>query len=205
MQMALEFFQHFGIYLKMNESLLKILIPLLKDPDENVRKSAAYAIEQIERKAKILQLAGSIKGQDKVTRLRIVNAMAGIKDETVKEALKEAVNDEEPEIRASAVKGLAMMKDGANIDIFVEKLKDPVKAVRLHAIMGLGLSGDKRATEFLIPLLMVQDIEVVDTALKAVAELKDKRIIEYVGRLLSHPHPMIRARACMVLGILGSE
>lgn len=189
----------------MNENLLKILLPLLKDQDENVRKAAAYAIEQIEKKAKILQLAGSIKGQDKVTRLRIVNAMAGIKDEIVRDTLKECANDEEPEIRASAVKGLAMMKDGANVDIFIEKLKDSVKAVRLHAIMGLGLCGDKRATEFLIPLLMVQDIEVVDTALKACAELKDKRILEYVGRLLSHSHPTIRARACMVIGILGSE
>jgi HEAT repeat protein len=189
----------------MNENLLKILIPLLKDPDENVKKAAAYAIEQIEKKAKIIQLASSIKGQDKVTRLRIVNAMAGIKDDVVRDALKESANDEEPEIRAAAVKGLAMMKDGANLEIFVEKLKDPVKAVRLHAIMGLGLCGDKRATEFLIPLLLVQDIEVVDTALKAVAELKDKRVLEYVGRLLSHPHPLIRARACMVIGILGSE
>jgi hypothetical protein len=72
------------------------------------------------------------------------------------------------------------------IDHLLEDLKSPDPRVRMHAAFALGWQGNSQAAIPLIELLYDSDIEVQQTAVNALSNLRDDRVLSLMLERLEH-------------------
>lgn len=153
----------------------EVLVKALLDRHEQVRRSAAEALEQFEAKLALPGLIESWPQADKVTRIGIVYALARIHDEQADGLLLRSLEDPTEDVRAAA---LRVLQDRPGVDYtgpLMKCLRDSSKVVRCLAIEALGALRCRRAAGHLLPLLGHPDPEVVQRTVIALGRMRDKR------------------------------
>lgn len=121
-------------------------------------------------------------------------------------ALREALNDEDPDIRKHAAITLAEMGDEGSVDTFIMLLRsDPDADVRRHALFGLS---DIRSDEAMDAVIEALEDGDKDVRRHAVMLIADYRIPEATGALLElidDDDPDVRRAAVMGLSDRGGE
>jgi hypothetical protein len=119
------------------------------------------------------------------------------------EALKGALDDKDPEVRANAMWALSMSGGRASEDVLISALKDSDTRVRSQAAWGLGLHGDKRAVEPLISALKDTQAHVRSQAAWALGLKGDNRSVEPLIGALKDEQAQVRSMAAWALGLKG--
>jgi hypothetical protein len=91
-----------------------------------------------------LSLIQSSDPEERVSGLVIVGQDRSFDSGSRREIFKQALTDEDGEVRAAAVTGLAAILHGADIGLLVTAVNDPHASVRLAAIDAMALNGRTR-------------------------------------------------------------
>lgn len=149
----------------------KILSELLRDPDWNTRSLA-------------------------------VRAAVAVQDSGLLPALHDALRDERLEVRESASRGLQELGDSTSIEPLKRALDDDAFIVRSNAVGALvKLMGDQAIGLLIDVLGKDRDVDVRATAIDALSEFRDARIVRKLSAvLLSGENSLLRIRAAVALG-----
>jgi HEAT repeat protein/beta-lactamase regulating signal transducer with metallopeptidase domain len=121
------------------------------------------------------------------------------------EALKGALDDNDPEVRANAMWALSMSGGKISEDALITALRDPNAHVRSQAAWGLGLHGDKKAVEPLISALKDTQPHVRSQAAWALGLKGDNRAVEPLITALKDEQAHVRSQAAWALGLKGDS
>jgi len=159
-----------------------VLLPLLNDEADAVRKEAAIFLSNNGNDAGIDIMVSSLNDKDCNCIAEIFNAIKNIKSERAAAVLFDCLKSENVSIRCGATIAICEAGDKDAVESVVEMLKDEEKDIRRAAIIGLGRLYDKRVIRPLVDALF--DYEFFD-ALRYEIALSLKNIdIDESARLL---------------------
>jgi HEAT repeat protein len=182
---------------------IDVLIPLLKDPEPEVRTAAARAIEQLEVTCDINDILRSLKTGDTGTRISSIYALGKIGGEKVIAPLVYCASRPETDIRSAAVEMLGTLADPSTLPTLLERLDDQSRAVQGRAIIALSkFSASPGLYERLRPFLKADNGELEGEAALALAQLGDVASTVAVTALLTSPHVSTRKAAATALSLL---
>ncbi len=147
-----------------------------------IRSSNEESLESVE--GTLLELgpaaAGSLirllASEDTMLRMTAVRVLSRM-DQTVDEALFQALRDDRWKVRVAAVSVLAHHKSDVVVTHLLPILKDPHPAGRSASARALGRIGDARATDGLIPLMRDTQRVVRKSAVTALGQIGDPRAV----------------------------
>lgn len=179
------------------------LIPLLKDPDTEVRSAAARSIEQLEVTCDINDILHSLKTGDTGTRISSIYALGKIGGEKVIAPLVYCAGRPETDIRSAAVEMLGKLAEPSTLATVLDRLDDQSSAVQARAITALSNFPPSIALcERLRPFLQAANGELEGEAALALARLGDSVSSAAITALLTSPHASIRVAAATALSQL---
>lgn len=121
-------------------------------------------------------------------------------------ALREALNDEDADMRKNAAMMLAEMGDKGSTDTFINLLKtDPDADVRRHALFGLGDIRSEEAMEAVIEALEDREKDVRRHAVMLVADYHHPEATGALLKLIDDDDPDVRRAAVIGLSERGGE
>ena len=134
---------------------------------------------------KKMEAKGNIKGLMRVLRSNeprhireeAMNALVGIKDARVLDALIELIRQPEPFIYGTAIQALGQMRDARAVDKLLGLLQQPERHMYAPAVRALGQSGDLRAFEAILEMLGDRDWWLRSESMTALGVLGDRRAI----------------------------
>jgi beta-lactamase regulating signal transducer with metallopeptidase domain len=121
------------------------------------------------------------------------------------EALREALKDEDPEVRQHALLALTQVGDPEAASTLIEALKDQSWQIRAKAAWGLGLHGGLRGIDPLIGALKDTDFHVREQAAWGLGLTGDARCIEPLIATLRDEKAEVREKAAWALGLKGDR
>ena len=124
---------------------------------------------------------------------------------TAIEALREALKDEDAEVRQSALFALTQIGDPEAATTLVAALKDQNWQVRMKAAWGLGLHGNSQGTDALIGALRDPEARVREQAAWALGLKGDSRCIDPLITALRDEKLDVREKAAWALGLKGDR
>jgi len=154
------------------ESALKVLEPMLDDPDPDVRIQVAEAMWRLGSEEGLTNLvAGSVSSyaDDQII---CVMALAARKDRRVSENLKGRLTADYPEVALAAARGLGELGSAAGYSVAAINLKSKDPRILVMAALALGAIGRSDAQPLLAPLLGDSQQSVRLAAAAAILELK---------------------------------
>lgn len=182
---------------------IAVLQPLLKDPDPEVRKTAAVAIERLEGTFALEEIMNSLKKGDTGTKIRAIYALGEIGGERVVAPLVYCAGRPEAGIRAAAVEVLGRITSPIVLPVLIKHLDDPNGAIQARSIAALAnFPSSPELCEHLRPFLEKQDGSLEAEAAIALAKLGDQDSVEQIIKLLSSPYSSSRQAAAKALSLL---
>ncbi len=178
----------------------KALLRLLKDPDEEVRKMAAQALERLDGMSNLPTLLKKYRTGDKATRLKAIYALGKLGTDECLPALIHALEDDDEDIRAASIRVLGELREPKTLPALILKLNDPSITIQTMAAEALGNFPNRNLAKHLIPLLKRENKYLVISALESLAKLNAQEAIDPITELTSHPDPDVRKTAAKVLG-----
>ncbi len=179
------------------------LIPLLKDPEPEVRTAAARSIEQLEVSCDIKDILHSLKTGDTGTRISSIYALGKIGGEKVIAPLVYCAGRPETDIRSAAVETLGKLVEPSTMPTLIERLDDQSSAVQARAITALGnFPPTSTLCERLRPFLQADNGELEGEAALALSKLGDSASTTTIVALLTSPHASTRIAAATALSQL---
>jgi HEAT repeat protein/beta-lactamase regulating signal transducer with metallopeptidase domain len=124
---------------------------------------------------------------------------------TAIEALREALKDEDSEVRQHALFALTQIGDPEAATTLVEALKDQNWQIRAKAAWGLGLHGGSKGIDELISALKDPEFRVREQAAWALGLVGDTRSIEPLIATLRDENADVREKAAWALGLKGDS
>jgi HEAT repeat protein len=190
----------------MNDSIRKridALIPLLKDPDPEVRTMVAHAIEHLEASSDIKETLQTLKGGNLGARVAAIYALGEIGGQEVINPLVYCAGRPEADIRSAAVEILGRLAEPSTLTILLERLNDQNTAIQSRAITALSnFPASSTLCERLRPFLETNDGDLEAEAALSLARLKDRSATPGIISLLNSPHPSTRKAAATALSLL---
>ncbi len=182
------------------EQSLESLIKDLHDEDPNVREYALGSLAELED-ARSIDLITEVllNDEDEYVRMSAVDLLGYIGSEAAG-SLREALQDENVEVRESAVEALGVIRalEGA--------LSDEVKDVRMSAVEVLGDIGSEVSIDSLRKVLQDEDVEVRKSAMGALGAIGgDEAVLALEGTLLLEEDEDLWQFATEVLSSLEEE
>jgi len=116
-----------------------------------------------------------------------------VRNEDSYNRLKEAIYDEEPEIRRATVQAMGELNCCHNE--ITSALKDQDMQVRLYAVHAFGRSSQKDTIHILIPMLSDKEIPVVLSAIDAISQFGGEKSLGALHTLLNHAEGVVREKA----------
>ncbi len=187
------------------EKRIPVLTRALQDEDVKVRQAAARALELIESRLEFDYLIKAYKEGDKVEKLKIIHAMADIKDPRTITLLTYSLKLPEPELRAAAMEILGDKEDPRVVPFLIEGLKDPEPSVQIHAVQGLANFPDKAVVDILCELTTFATGELLEKIVDSLRAIKHSNAESYLLNLMENPDPRIRFKTALALGELDPE
>jgi HEAT repeat protein len=179
------------------------------EPKERLFEKAGSYIESIElfleeRDEAVPLLLKALKHADHELKHEIIFLLGSFAKQEVAWPLYQMVTDpdEHEEIRHFASIQLSVISPFLKepqplIDRLLEDIKSPDPELRLHAAFALGWEGNSQAAIPLIELLYDSDIRVQQTAVNALSNLRDDRILNLMLERLEHG-PLEQKRCILI-------
>jgi HEAT repeat protein/CHAT domain-containing protein len=186
-----------------NERAVEPLLPVLRDPDSQVRSSASWALGSLEDRRAVGPLIGALQDEDQRVRRTAARSLNVIRDSRAVGPLIAALTDADRDVRGWAAKALGALRDTRAVEPLIAAAKDETGSVRASADEALGKIGDVRAVAPLIDALGDAEASVRAAAVEALGEVGDDRAVEPLLPVLTDPDRGVRSNACWVLGNLG--
>lgn len=182
------------------EDRRKVLINLLRDSDEKVRRSAAEALERLEGLQNLDTLLAKYKTGDKVMKLRVIYALGKLRADACLPMLIHALASEEEDLKAAAVRVLGELGDVRTLQALVGGLNDPSLTIQTLTVEALANFRHKHLVPLIIPILSRDNKYLVMAALTTLGKLNAANAIDAIIPLTRHPDHDIRRTAAEVLG-----
>ena len=184
---------------------IDLLIPLLKDPDPEVREAVARSIEQLEVSGDLNEILTRLKTGDTGTRVAAIHALGTVGGKKVIAPLVYCANRPETDLRSAAIEVLGRLADLTTLPTLLELLNDQSSAVRVRTIIALGnFPADPVIYDHLRPFLNAANGEFEGEAALALARLGDTASLDAIAALLTSPHASTRRAAATALSLLPS-
>ena len=194
------------------------LVLLLQDRVPAVRDEAMVALKNIGEQA-IIPLVTSLKDKNWRTRLKATEALGVLGSKTAVQPLIEMVqSDPDTAVRQDAIQALGNIGDPSAVEQLLGVLNEP--RLQVQAVEALGKIGDSRALPTLMKFVTLldptryegrapvcederyeQDLAVVESAIKALARLKDEQAIPVLINALRST--LVRKDAAEALTVFG--
>jgi beta-lactamase regulating signal transducer with metallopeptidase domain len=123
----------------------------------------------------------------------------------VVEALREALKDEDPEVRQHALFALTQIGDPQALGALIEALKDQNWQVRAKAAYGLGVRGRQNGIDALVGALKDTSWQVREQAAWGLGLIGDARAIEPLTIALRDESSEVREKAAWALALKGDK
>ncbi len=182
----------------------QVIIRALQDKDENVRSSAAAALEKLETRQRLGMLENLLDTGDKVEKLRAVYAVAALRGEGILNLLVKAAGDATVDVRAAAVRSLGRFGDKRVLPAIVERLKDESSVVVRVAVESLANLWDPRLMGPLLQTLKSKDHGVIEISLEVIGKSGDKKAEQAMIYFAVKGNVKMRSLALEALGIMES-
>jgi HEAT repeat protein len=123
--------------------------------------------------------------------------------ENAVEALLEALEDQEPEVRRGAAWALGVIRNPRAVEPLVSRLRDADESVRSGAAWALGVIGDPRGVPALVDALRDSSPEVRRKAAWALGEIGEREAVDALVQVLEDEDLDVRRVTFLVLEKLG--
>jgi cyclophilin family peptidyl-prolyl cis-trans isomerase len=178
------------------------LIQRFGDPVDEVRRAAAYAFSRYGQPEAVPDLAALVRDRDEWTRLFAIRAIARSGDSDGAEAVRQAMSDASPRVRAEAVQAMSALQ--------VPDLVDPALAgdpsFHVRAALARAL-GDSRGAATLETLRRLEtedeSFTVRGAAIEALARRLGEGYLEDLKRALRDESWPLRVAATRAAGAIG--
>jgi HEAT repeat protein/beta-lactamase regulating signal transducer with metallopeptidase domain len=121
------------------------------------------------------------------------------------ESVREALKDEDPEVRQHALFALTQVGEPEAVSTLIEALNDQNWQIRSKAAWGLGLKGGPKGVDALIRALKDGDFHVREQAAWGLGLNGDSRSVEPLIAALNDEHADVREKAAWALGLKGDR
>jgi HEAT repeat protein len=191
------------------DSTVSSLILLLKDPNPDLRRTAALSLGKIASAEASPVLVQALGDRDPLVRQYSAWALGNLEpaDEKAAASLMELFDDPDPAVANAAA--LAIGKIGRSpltIDRLIEALQGSHPRSRRAAVQALAWLETDRAYPALVKALKDSDAGVRQGAIAALGELgNDQAVPLFQERLLHDPDPGVRGEAAFRLGKVGGR
>lgn len=142
-----------------DENIGREIATLIRDGDEDVAKSATFALSQQKNDESVRALLTAARDRGLATEVRksAVFWIGQIASDRATEGLSDLVTDENTEVRKSAVFALSQMKTEKSMDALITLARTSKdREVRKSALFWLGQSNDPRALALFEEILLKQ-------------------------------------------------
>ena len=174
---------------------------LLKQPNPDVRKTAALSLSYSRHPDSALALIVAIKDGEPQVRAAAAKALGNLKAVAAVNALGRCLDDERPEVVSAAATALEAIGGSASVDLLLQHLNSDNKFTRLQVCRALGNAGIQEAVTYLVQALSDGESDVRFEAARALAKLTSEKAIEGLEQAL-HDESLNVFRA--VAGALGA-
>jgi HEAT repeat protein len=181
-----------------------VLLTALKDNEEDVRRTAAEALEKYEIRQRLDFLSMKIEKGEMLEKIRAIYALSDLKGQRVVAILLHALKDLSEDVKAAALRVLGTIADKNALPQIVETLKDSSPTVVRVAVEALSRYNDPRVLGYLMQMLKNTDPGVVEKALEVIAFLGDKRAEEAMVHFALKGNARMRKIALKALGEMES-
>jgi HEAT repeat protein len=188
-----------------NPAAVKLLLPLLEDPSDAVRVSAAAALHALGDDAGVKPLfVVALRGAAPAVKAKVPPAPAAKgaeKDEDPFAAAEEMKSAARNKVRATAIRVLAEIRP-APLKKMLDRLRDDRDGgVRDAALLALGLLGETRELDRLAEALSDEDPGVRARAAAVLGEVPSPRVSSLLLPLSADKDPRVRAAVMHSLGL----
>jgi HEAT repeat protein len=187
----------------------RVLLALLDDPHESIRRTAAEALGKIGDHRAISSLTQSLRDREPGVRAAAARSLGQLSplEESTSAMLVELIRDTDAGVRQAAVQALG---NADTIHTLVPRLVEltahPEPAIRRAAVQTLLLAEADTASSALVALATDNDAVIRQTAVAALGEFGERRARPVLrDRLLHDPAPGVRAEAAYRLKLSGDE
>ncbi|MBI5235467.1 MAG: HEAT repeat domain-containing protein [Deltaproteobacteria bacterium] len=182
------------------EKRREILLSALQDKDDEIKKAAAEAIENLAARGRLLDLTQKIASAPMIEKVRAIYVIGALKGPSVAEALIKAAKDPSEDVRAAAIRVLGGVPDANVLPHIVEALKDASAVVQRVALEAMANFRDARILPAVMQVLKNQDSGVVERAVELAGRIGDKRTEEAMLYFAVKGNHKMRLAAIKALG-----
>ncbi len=182
------------------EQRRKALIRLLKDANEDVRTSAAEALERLEGIQNMDSLTEKYRSGDLSIKLKVVYAMGKLRADDCLPILIHALSQEEEDLRAATIRVLGEMGDNRTLQPLLALLNDPSPTIQTMAVEALSNFQHENLVPHIIPIIDRDNKYLVIAALETLGKLNAAGAIDKILVLTENDDDDIRRTAAVVLG-----
>lgn len=194
------------------EQALPRLLAVLKDPNPELRRTAAQSLGKIARKEAVSALVEALRDPDAGVRLHAAWALGTIGEDSVgrdRSPLGPLLFDSDPSVREAAAVALGQTGDTqSGIELLQERLLEPGVSNDTKRLAAAALGGmeARSAVVHLTRMLQDRDPVVRRWTAAALAEIGDPQAVAPLGALLrKDPDPGVRIEAAFRLGKFGGK
>ncbi len=201
-----------------NKQSLEVLIRLLKDEDQAIRKEAVATLGNIGNNKAVDHLLILLKSEeDHRVREEIIRSLKNFESDKIISPLMHALQSDKATMRRESVISLSfllereqtisrstMLKKRLAVAPLIKILKDPDALVREYAVKGLGYSESYRAVIPVMDMFQDKSLKVRVHAVRASGMLRDKRAVAPLMNVLrnSLENNLVRVQASLALNRL---
>ena len=194
------------------EEALPHLRAVLKDPNPELRRTAAQSLGKIARKEAVPALMEALCDPDAGVRRHAAWALGMIGEDAVgldRSPLSSLLFDPDPGVREAAAMALGLTGDTqTGIELLLERVSKPgtpSDSKRL-AVAALGGMEARMAVSFLTKMLSDRDAQIRRWAVAALGEIAAPETVAPLSKVLTKdPDPGVRIEAAFRLGKFGGE
>jgi HEAT repeat protein len=194
------------------EQVIPRLVAVLKDPNPELRRTAAQSLGKIARKEAVPALREALRDPDAGVRRHAAWALGMIGEDALgpdRSPLAALLFDTDSEVREAAAMAFGLTGDTqAGIELLLERLAEPETPADSKRLAAASLGGmeARSAVTGLTRLLADQDARVRQWAVAALGEIADEQAVKPLGALLANdPDSGVRLEAAFRLGKFGGE
>jgi HEAT repeat protein len=180
------------------------LAQLLRDPEEEVREAALFALGRIGTKEALEYMFGALGSGDRWSQEKVAEAIEEAGDES-RQVLAGLLKDESPLRRAFAAEVLGGVGGEEEAARLVEALQDGEKDVRARAADSLGRMRSRRARPALLSALEDPAWEVRAQAVKALGRIGEEEDAPSLALALRDSEWWVRGNAASALREMGES
>ena len=192
------------------EQVIPRLTAVLKDPNPELRRTAAQSLGKIARKEAVPALHEALRDPDAGVRRQAAWALGMIGEDALgpeRSPLAALLFDADPAVRETAATALGLTGDTqVGIELLLEQLEEPGTPADSKRLAAASLGGmeARSAVTGLTRLLADQDARVRRWAVAALGEIADEQAVKPLGMLLTKdPDAGVRLEAAFRLGKFG--